>query len=161
MTNVKKYLKNEKENDMLNKSTAARYNEGKIRYDLIPTYALEQLALTYTYGAQKYSDDNWRKGFSWRKTIGSLLRHVYKWARGEKLDKESNCHHLAMAASNAFTLLMFDKCLIGIDDRHPIDLDLIDKKERDARLCLWNKLMINDKLNEYNRLDIKKGEENV
>ncbi len=158
---IKKYLKNEKEKDMLVNQTAARYNEGKIRYELIPAFALEQLALAYTYGAQKYSDDNWRKGFSWRKTIGSLLRHVYKWARGEKLDDESNCHHLAMAAWNAFTLLMFEKSSVGIDDRHPIDLDLIDKKERDARLLIWNKLMLENKLDEYNGLDVKKGEENA
>ena len=155
---IKKYLKNENENDMLCNQTAARYNEGKIRYELIPAFALEQLALAYTYGAQKYNADNWRKGFKWKETIGSLLRHVYKWARGAKFDKESNCHPLAMAVFNALTLIMFEKYSMGIDDRHPTDLDLMDKKERDARLQTWNKLMIENKLDTYNGLDVKKGE---
>ena len=156
MSEIKTYSKNQQEKNMLNNTKGARYNEGKIRYDLIPPYALEQVALAYTYGAQKYSDDNWRKGFKWRETIGSLLRHVYKWTRGSKIDDESNCHPLAMAVFNALTLMTFEKNLIGIDDRQPMDLDLMDKKERDKRFQLWNKLLIENKLDDYNGLNVKK-----
>jgi hypothetical protein len=38
-----------------------KYDGGKLRYDLIDAYALEQLAAVYTFGAKKYEDDNWRK----------------------------------------------------------------------------------------------------
>jgi hypothetical protein len=30
-----------------------RYNQGKVRYDLIPTFANEQLAKVLTFGAEK------------------------------------------------------------------------------------------------------------
>ena len=160
MSEIKKYIKSEKEKELMNKETAARFDEGKIRYELIPSYALEQLAKVYTYGAQKYDDDNWRKGLNWLKTIGSLLRHVYAWKKGETLDPESNCHHLAMASWNCFSLMSYEKHSVGIDDRHPQDLELMDKKERNKRFYIRNKLIKENRIDQYNGLTIEKELEN-
>jgi hypothetical protein len=155
MNNIKKYIKNNEEIKELKKEIGARFNKGKIRYELIPTYALEELAKVYTYGAEKYDQYNWRKGLSWLNTLGSLLRHVYAWKKGEKIDSESNCHHLAMAAWNCFTLMSFEKNSIGIDDLPPQDLDLLNKKEKNDKNNIWNKLLIENKIDEYNGLKIK------
>ena len=92
-------------------------DEGKLRYDLIPTYALEELARVYTIGARKYADNNWRKGFRWGRIFGALMRHAWSWWRGERLDPVDGQHHLASVAWTAFTLMEFEKKGIGEDDR--------------------------------------------
>ena len=96
---------------------AARYNKDKLRYDLIPTWALQMLAAIYTFGAQKYDDDNWRKGLSYRGTLASLMRHLEKFRAGHDNDEESGLPHLAHVAWNAFALLEFILIHPELDDR--------------------------------------------
>jgi hypothetical protein len=74
--------------------------EGKGRFDLIPPYALERLAILYESGAKKYGEDNWRKGIPTRRCLDSLLRHANKVVKG--LDDED---HLAAVIWNAFTII--------------------------------------------------------
>lgn len=87
------------------------------RFDLMPFDALEEVARCYGYGATKYADDNWLKGYSWRLSAGALLRHIARWMLGEDIDKESGCHHLAHACWHCLTLLTFTKRGLGTDDR--------------------------------------------
>lgn len=156
------YKRDENENSQMGKKNAARFNEGKIRYDLIPGYPLEQLAKVYTFGSIKYSDDNWWKAFKWRKdTFGCILRHIWKWVRGEKIDNESGLHHLAHAAWNCFALIEFERNSIGIDDRNPYTLDLMEKEERYIRIQAWRKLADDGKEDEYNGLNFLLKEEDV
>lgn len=96
---------------------ALRYDQGKIRYDLIPADALEALAAVYTAGAAKYSERNWEKGMSWSRCFGSLMRHAWAFWRGEVIDAETGCHHMAMAAWNCFALFSYHKRTVGTDDR--------------------------------------------
>ena len=43
-------------------STPGRKFDGdKLRYDLIPPLALEEMVKVLTFGAQKYEPDNWQK----------------------------------------------------------------------------------------------------
>lgn len=123
-------------------SKARRYNNGKLRYDLISRIALEELAKVYTKGAHKYSiykdkdgnevkgitnfeglelvDDganNWRKGLSWSDTASAVMRHVEKFLQGEDID-ELGTYHLANAAWGLFTLLDFYKTYPEGDDRN-------------------------------------------
>lgn len=42
-------------------SDGIKYDGEKLRYDLLPVEALEQITKVLTYGAKKYSDNNWRK----------------------------------------------------------------------------------------------------
>jgi hypothetical protein len=156
------YERNEKEQEQMGKKTAARFNEGKIRFDLIPPNSLEWLARVYTYGTTKYSDDNWWKAFKWRKdTFGCITRHIYKWLRGEKYDNESGLHHLAHAAWNCFALIEFETNGLGTDDRVPYILDLLDPKERDIRIKAWRKLADEGKEETYNGLDYQLTNEDV
>ena len=155
MSEIKQYIRNEEEEAQMGKETAARFTKGKIRYDLIPVWILEELAKVYTYGTSKYDEENWRKGLLWKKeVIGPLERHLKKWIRGEKLDDESNCHHLAMVMWQCAALMMYEKYGIGRDDRNPYDLDMIGDEEQRRRIKAWKEKAIQNKLSEYNGLDI-------
>jgi hypothetical protein len=94
-----------------------RYDVGKLRYDLLPPDALEQLVLVYTKGAEKYADRNWEKGMSWSRCFGPLMRHAWAFWRGEDLDRESGLPHMAHAAWNCFALMAYTMRKIGNDDR--------------------------------------------
>ena len=107
---------------------ARRYNTGKLRYELISPYALEELAKVYTLGAEKYTirdgdgniiDDganNWRKGLSWTEAIGSVKRHLQAFEKGEDVD-ELGSLHLANAAWGLFSILEYYKTHPELDDR--------------------------------------------
>lgn len=96
---------------------AYRANQGKTQWELMPTEALEEVAKVFTYGAQKYDPDNWRKGFPWRSVFGSGMRHMQAWLSGEDYDEESGLHHLAHAACNMLFLLQYYRTGVGVDDR--------------------------------------------
>ena len=152
---LKRYKRSKEESDQLGKETAARFSEGKVRHDLIPPYPIDELAKVYTYGTVKYDDDNWRKGMKWKKfVIGPLFRHLWKWIRGEKIDDESNCHHLAMVIWQCCCLMEYERNKVGIDDRNPYDLSLMDETERMRRITMWKKLASDGKDSEYNGLDL-------
>ena len=86
-------------------TTGVKYDEQKIRWDLLPMNALEEVAKVYTFGATKYEAWNWRKGLAFSRCAAALMRHWFAWWwKGETVDKESGCHHLA---SCTFYLLNF------------------------------------------------------
>ena len=91
-------------------------DSSKLRYDLIPVYPLKELALTYTIGARKYADNNWRQGLKFSRVIAALKRHLELWLEGEDRDPEGQ-HHLAAVAWNAFSLLWYSKFRPEFDDR--------------------------------------------
>lgn len=97
--------------------SAIRYNEGKTRYDLVPTFAHEQLAKTLTVGADKYGDVNWRKGLSWSSMLGSLERHLVAIKKGEDYDPETGLLHSAHLMCNAAFLTEYYKIYPQGDDR--------------------------------------------
>jgi hypothetical protein len=151
--NLGNYKRNEEEESQLGKEVAARFSEGKNRYDLIPEWPISELAKVYTYGCKKYDDDNWRKGLAWKKNVISpLKRHLSQWLRGEIRDEESNCHHLAMVMWQCCALMEYERCRIGQDDRNPYDLSLMNEIERDRRIKVWKDLARKDELGSYNGL---------
>jgi hypothetical protein len=91
------------------------------RFDLIPAEPLWELAEVYGRGAKKYSDDNWRKGYSWKLSFAALNRHLWKWWLGAERDEDGN-HHLAQVAWHAFTLFWFQKFKKGTDDRPRVEV---------------------------------------
>lgn len=93
-----------------------RYNEGKIRVDLIPAEWTWALALVLTRGAIKYDARNWERGMSWSHCLGSITRHICKFICGERYDPETGCHHMAMAAWNCLALMTYDIRQIGQND---------------------------------------------
>ncbi len=99
-----------------------KFDAGKVRYDLIPADSLHKLAEVYTFGASKYDDENWRKGFSWKRVFAAVMRHSWAWFRGEDLDPESGLPHLAHAAWGLFTLMNFADTNIQYDDRVKLNI---------------------------------------
>jgi|SRR3990167_731167 len=91
-------------------------DSGKLRYDLVPPGPYAELAKTYTIGAKKYGDLNYRKGIKWRRLFAAMIRHAEAWRRGESLDPEDGQHHLAAVAWAAFTLMEFESIYPEGDD---------------------------------------------
>lgn len=104
-----------KESD--NKHGGLRYNQGKLRYDLICPEQLKGLASVYTYGANKYAPQNWRKGQAWSTVLASLKRHIASFEQGEDYDAESKCLHMSHAMWNCGELISFGKFYPQGDDR--------------------------------------------
>lgn len=74
--------------------------DGKPRYDLIPTELLTRLAELYARGAEKYTPDNWRKANGqeeYERFKASAWRHFVQWAEGHE-DED----HASAVAFNIF-----------------------------------------------------------
>lgn len=99
-------------------STGGEKGTKPARYDLIPVEALEQVAMLYGKGAEKYSEHNWRKGYEWSKSYASLQRHVNAFWSGEDDDPEMQLPHLASVVFHAFTLMTFMNEQRAFDDRY-------------------------------------------
>ena len=87
---------------------AVKYDQGKIRYDLIPVGPLENIAKVYTMGAQKYGDRNWERGLSTDRLYAAMMRHAQEWRKGITCDPESGLPHMAHVAWNAIGIDYFD-----------------------------------------------------
>jgi len=81
------------------KPKGIKYDGAKPDYSLIPPYALEETVKALTYGAEKYSRDNW-KLLDDAKTryFAAAQRHMWALQKGETRDPESGLHHAAHAA---------------------------------------------------------------
>lgn len=94
-----------------------RFNEGKLRYDLLPRFALKQVAAVLTKGAEKYAERNWERGMRWSKVIASMSRHQADFESGEDFDPEDGMYHAAKIATNALFLVEYYKTHPEKDDR--------------------------------------------
>lgn len=76
-----------------------KFDQGKPMYSLMPPTALAEIVDVLTYGAEKYSSDNWKHvpDFN-RRYTDALFRHIEAWRSGEEKDSESGHRHLAHAA---------------------------------------------------------------
>ena len=75
-------------------SKGKKYDDGKLRYELLPKEALEGVVRVLTFGAQKYADNNWQHVKPISRYYGALLRHVEAVRAGGWLDPESGLPHL-------------------------------------------------------------------
>lgn len=89
----------------------------KVRFDLLPTGPMVQIAQVFTFGSYHYGDRNWENGFSYSRCIGAIIRHITKWCMGADLDEESKLPHLAHACANLMFLIEFQLSGKGNDDR--------------------------------------------
>lgn len=79
-----------------------KYDEGKVRMELVPMSVVENIANVLTYGAKKYSDNSWQNlpNF-WNRYKGALLRHLAAIDKGELIDQESGIPHIDHVLCNA------------------------------------------------------------
>lgn len=83
-------------------SPGVKHDQGKPMFSLLPPLAELEVVKTLTFGAGKYSPDNWRKIEPIR-YVDAAGRHINAHRRGEAMDAESGLHHLA----HAICCLMF------------------------------------------------------
>jgi len=100
-------------------SQTVRYNENKLRYDLLEPNAIEELVRVFTVGAKKYAEHNWLKtGMSYSKMLASAKRHIASFEMGEDFDRETACHHMAHAAWNLLGIVSYMRLMPEeLDDR--------------------------------------------
>lgn len=83
-----------------------KHDAGKAEYGLIPPHALEQIAQVLTYGAKKYSRDNWKiVPDRERRYFDAMMRHLWAIKRGEATDSETGMSHYAHAGCCLMYLL--------------------------------------------------------
>jgi hypothetical protein len=86
---------------------ASRHNNGKIRPTLFPVVVYKEVLKVFQFGAEKYGDYNWQKGFKYLDCADSLERHLLEWKEGKDKDEESKLYHLAHIIANAAFLLFY------------------------------------------------------
>lgn len=96
---------------------AKKNDNDKLRYDLIPPYALEEVVKVFGIGAKKYGDHNYRKGLGWSRIYAAMMRHLEAWRRGEDDDPVDGQKHLASVAWGAMALLEYSHIAKELDDR--------------------------------------------
>ena len=87
------------------------------RFDLVPPLPLMQLAELYGRGAEKYADNNWRRGYDWSLAFAALNRHLWAFWNGEDMDEGTGMPHMTCVAFHAFTLSQFMSDQRQFDDR--------------------------------------------
>lgn len=92
-------------------------DHGKTRLELIPASGIEGIGRAMTFGANKYSAHNWRKGFKWLRLCGSAMRHLTAWMGGEDKDPESGLSHLDHLGACVVMLIAHEQEGLGQDDR--------------------------------------------
>jgi len=86
-----------------------KHDKEKIRMDLLPFDALEEVAKILTFGAKKYSANNWQNVENAKERYeAALLRHLSAHKKGEKIDNDSGLSHLSHVACNALFLIWFE-----------------------------------------------------
>lgn len=106
-----------------------RFNEGKLKWSLVPQSALIPMVRVLEYGTLKYSAYNWAKGLSVVEICESLKRHLDAFMEGEDNDPESGLSHIGHLQCNGLFLSWMMENKPEMDDRVKItDIDLDKSK---------------------------------
>lgn len=81
-----------------------KFDKDKLRYELLPVLAVEEVVKVLTFGAKKYKPNNWRRVDDLDRYMGAALRHIAAHQKGEIYDPETKCAHLGHAATNLLFL---------------------------------------------------------
>lgn len=90
------------------KSEFTKFDDGKLMMSLIDPDFILGVADVLTFGANKYSKNNWQKVTDIDRYKDSFLRHVYAYLNGELIDSDSGKPHLDCIATNAMFLRYFE-----------------------------------------------------
>ncbi|MFI3173947.1 MAG: dATP/dGTP diphosphohydrolase domain-containing protein [Bacillota bacterium] len=81
--------------------TGKKFDQEKLRMDLIPHTAYESLARALTYGSMKYGDNNWQD-IELHRYVGALMRHFVEFLKDvNSIDEESGLRHAECMLVNA------------------------------------------------------------
>lgn len=107
-----------KNSDAYSYTEGVKFDEDKLRLELIPPEVITALGEVLTYGAKKYDDRNWEKGMKWSRVYGAALRHLNAWADFNQTDydEETKLSHL----KHALTCIAF---LVTYEERQMYEWD--------------------------------------
>lgn len=98
-------------------NTGRKDDADKVRLELIPPELLFGVGEILTFGAKKYADRNWEQGMKWSRVYGALMRHLWAWWGGQKVDAETGKSHLWHAGCCIAFLIAYEERNVGEDDR--------------------------------------------
>jgi hypothetical protein len=126
-------------------------------FSLIPWESVTEISKVYHYGAKKYSEHNWRRGYPWSWSFDAMIRHLTAWWSGEDKDPESGISHLTHAGFHVLSLLWYELTGRGTDDRWkpPTDADNQKLKVSNASLGGYPQAMDGDGSLAYSSLGYK------
>lgn len=96
---------------------AQKFDQEKVRLELVDALAVEGLASVLTFGAKKYAANNWRNGLEYTRIIGALKRHLSAIEKGEDIDPESGLPHVDHLGCCWMFLSNFMKTRPDLDNR--------------------------------------------
>lgn len=93
-------------------------DDGKLPLELIPEEFFDELGEVYRVGL-KYGRENWKKGLTFRRMKGAMMRHMNQFFKGEDYDSGSPTqHHLAAVAFYCAAIIYFQhRGRDDLDDR--------------------------------------------
>lgn len=84
--------------------------DDKPMWELLPLQDIEDVVKVYTAGAKKYGPDKWQNlPDGYKRYKAALFRHLVEYEKGNWLDEETGCIHLAQVAWNAIAMLHIEK----------------------------------------------------
>ena len=87
-----------------------KFDDGKLRYSLIPPSTTHALAEVLTFGANKYEPGGWRHVSNGKERyLDAAMRHLEAYRSGEVLDKESELSHLKHLLTNIAFLIELER----------------------------------------------------
>ncbi len=107
----------DEETIIVDEITGGKKGSKPIQLHAIPWEAMQELGRVFAFGASKYDDYNFRRGYRWSLTFDALQRHLFAFWSGEDRDPESKLHHIAHVAWHSLVLLFFSLTGRGTDDR--------------------------------------------
>jgi hypothetical protein len=85
-----------------------KFDNDKLRWDLLPIDCVEDVVKILSFGAKKYGSNNWQ-GVEPDRYYAALMRHLSASRQGELNDSESGLSHMAHVMCNVVFLLWFEK----------------------------------------------------
>lgn len=98
-----------------------KFDQGKLKWNLLPIEATEEIIKVLEFGAKKYGDFNWlenSEGVEWTRYMNAADRHFAKFKKGINIDEDSGLLELAHLATNILMLLQYQVLDKGYDNRY-------------------------------------------
>lgn len=91
------------------KSVKNDVKDNKLPWNLFPFVTVEEIVRVYQAGAVKYGPNRWQKlEDGYQRYKGAMMRHLVEYEKGNRVDPETGCLHLAQVAWNAIAMLYYD-----------------------------------------------------
>ena len=107
----------EDETIMIQSEEGRKDDGGKAPYHLLAPEFLDATAWVLKFGAEKYAERNWEKGMNWSRPFSAMMRHMWAWWKGERVDPETGMSHLWHACACIMFLIAYEARATGKDDR--------------------------------------------